>query len=92
MKAVSAILLLLSVSACSDYYSTFTRCLDMDLQPLTRDEHIHQRDIYNEEDSCVEAGGAWYWECKETGALHPIPDNEFPLYNGAESNQDLCPR
>jgi len=59
---------------------------------MTRAEHIHERDIYNEEDSCVEAGGRWFWECKINGELHAIPDDEFPLYNGAEANLDVCPR
>ena len=91
MKDVAVFLLLLIV-ACDSTYSTTTVCLDEDMNLLTRDEHIHERDIYDDEDSCEEAGGTWYWECKESGELHAIPDSEYPLYNGAESNQDVCPR
>jgi len=91
MKQTLVFVIFVMLFACTDTYSTMTLCLDPDMNVMTRDEQIHQRDIYDDEDSCEEAGGAWYWQCKETGDLHPIPDSEYPLYNGGESNQDVCP-
>lgn len=92
MKATLAFFLIVGLLGCEGTYTTTTLCLDADLNVMIRDEHVHLRDIYDEEDSCEEAGGTWYWQCKETGALHAIPDSEFPLYNQRESIQDVCPR
>ena len=89
-RCIQAVLLFLC--GCDSSYSTMTLCLDADLNELIIEEHMHERDIYNEDDTCEEAGGTWYWQCVETLELHPVPDDEYPLYHGASSNMDVCPR
>ena len=94
MKTLFVITLLFTFLACDDTYSTAEVCLDENMAPIPEreDGQVHLRDIYDDEDSCEENGGTWYWECIESGAHHPIADEEVGLYNGGTSNQDVCPR
>ena len=95
MKKLFVATLLLSFTACDDTYTTREVCLDADMNLMVRETEnvrMYLRDIYDDEDSCEENGGTWYWECKESGAHHPIADDEYGLYNQGESNQDVCPQ
>jgi len=94
MKRRLVLALLATMLACDQTYTTMEVCLDADMEPVAprEDGEVHLRDIYDDEDSCEEAGGTWYWECIATGEHHLIADVEVGLYDGGTSTQGVCPR